>query len=255
MAWYGARSMWTMPSQPKPLPQGSLHLRPHLNHLNQLWGASRGAYKDLSHAGRFLLLNQPPQPEVAQPAATPPSSRRPARSAANRNSAPRAVQQPSPAPGRTTDNSRPGQQLRHSARLTPRACAINSPPQPAAAQLRSDHKMAQTYPLSLGYHQCLGSKEDPYSFSSIFLEDLHSGHQEYLVTIQQLIDALPKSLDPTLAFCAWRTGHPSRATTSASFDASRIMVALTIRWGVPESTEWNPVLFGMPGTACGLARG
>ena len=33
------------------------------------------------------------------------------------------------------------------------------------------------------------------------------------------------------------------------------MVALTIRWGVPESTEWNPVLFGTPGTACGLARG
>ena len=142
----------------------------------------------------------PPQPAAAPPAATPPSSRRPARSAANRNSAPRAVQQPPPAPGRTNDSSRPGQQLRRSARLTPRACAIRSPPQPAAAELRSDHKMARTYPLSLDYNQCLGSKEDPYSFSSILLEDLHSGHQEYLVTIQQLIDALPNSLDPTSRF-------------------------------------------------------
>ena len=33
------------------------------------------------------------------------------------------------------------------------------------------------------------------------------------------------------------------------------MVALAIRWGVPERTKWNPVLSGMPGTACGLARG
>ena len=91
----------------------------------------------------------PPHPAAAQPAATPPSSRQPTSSAANRNSAPRAVQQPPTAPGRANDNSRLGQQLRRSARLTPRACAIKSPPQPAAPQLRSDHKMARTYPLSL----------------------------------------------------------------------------------------------------------
>ena len=142
----------------------------------------------------------PPHPAAAQPAATPPTSWRPTRSAANRNSAPRAVQQAPSAPGRANDNSRPGQQLRHSACLTPRACAIKSPHQPAAPQLRSDHKMARTYPLSLDYNQCLGSKADPYSFSSILLEDLRSGQQEYLITVQQLIDALPKSLDPTLRF-------------------------------------------------------
>ena len=141
----------------------------------------------------------------------PPSSRRTARPAANRNSAPRAVQQPPPAPGRANDNLRPGQQLRRSAHLTPRACAIKRPPQPAAAQLRSDHKMAWTYPLSLDNNQCLGSKEDPYSFSSILLEDLHSGQQEYLITVQQLIDALPKSLDPISRFAlrgqVTPTGH------------------------------------------------
>ena len=60
--------------------------------------------------------------------------------------------------------------------------------------------MARTYPLSLDYNQCLGSKEDPYSFSSIHLEDLHSGEQEYLVTVQQLIDAVPKTVDPASRF-------------------------------------------------------
>ena len=142
----------------------------------------------------------PPQPAAAPPTATPPSSRRSARTAANRNSAPRAVQQPPPAPGRANENSRPGQQLRCSASLTPRACAIKS---------RSYTKMARTYPLSLDYNQCLGSKEDPYSFSSILLEDLHSGDQEYLVTVQQLIDALPKTVDPTSRFALRGQGTPT----------------------------------------------
>ena len=127
----------------------------------------------------------PPQPAAAPPAATPPSSRPTTRSAANKNSASRSGQQPPAAPRRANDNSRLGQPLRRSARLTPKACAITSPPRPAAPQL-------------LKYGQCLGHKEDPYSFSSLILEDLHSGRKEYLAGIQQLIDALPRSLDPDL---------------------------------------------------------
>ena len=141
-----------------------------------------------------------PAPAAASPAAMPPSSRRSTRAAANRNSAPRAAQPPPPAPGRANDNSRPGQQLRHSARLTPKACAIKSPPPPDAPQSRSKNAMARTYPLSLALNQCLGSKEDPYSFSSVHLEDLRSGEQEYLVTVQQLIDAIPKTTDPASRF-------------------------------------------------------
>ena len=68
-----------------------------------------------------------PAPAAASPAATPPSSWRSTRATANRNSAPRAAQPPPPTPGRANDNSRPGQQLRRSARLTPKACAIKSP--------------------------------------------------------------------------------------------------------------------------------
>ena len=60
--------------------------------------------------------------------------------------------------------------------------------------------MARTYPLSLKYGTCLGHLEDPYSFSSIYLEDLHSGRKTYIHHIQQLVDALPKSMDPTSRF-------------------------------------------------------
>ena len=69
----------------------------------------------------------PPHPAAAPPAATPPSSWPATCTAANRNSAARAVQQPPTAPGRTSENSRSGQLLRRSARLTPRACAVTSP--------------------------------------------------------------------------------------------------------------------------------
>ena len=197
----------------------------------------------------------PPQPVAAQTAATPPSSWRPARPAAKRNSAPHAAQQPPTAPGRANDNSRLGQLLRRSARLTPRECTIKSSPQPAAPQLRSDHKMARTYPLSLDYNQCLGSKEDPYSFLSILLEDLHSGQQEYLITVQQLIDALPKSLDPNSRFALRGQVTPTRASTTTALHGSRVMVAPTVRWRIQESHKRSPVLSSTPGTACGLARG
>ena len=51
-------------------------------------------------------------------------------------------------------------------------------------------------PKLLKYEQCLGHREGPYTFCSLVLEDLHSGHKEYLGDIQQLLDALPRSLYP-----------------------------------------------------------
>ena len=60
--------------------------------------------------------------------------------------------------------------------------------------------MARTYPLLLAFNQCLGSMEDPYSFSSVHLEDLRNDESEYLITVQQLIDAIPKMLDPASRF-------------------------------------------------------
>ena len=156
---------------------------------------------------------QRPLPRQQPPAATPPASWRLTRAAAaaNRNSAPRSAQPPPTAPTRANENSRPGHQLRRSARLTPRACTINGPPLPSAPQSLSKKNMARTYPLSLAFNQCLGSKEDPYSFSSVHLEDLRSGDMEYLVTVQQLVDAIPKTMDPASCFAlrgqVTPTGH------------------------------------------------
>ena len=154
-----------------------------------------------------------PASAPASPPATPPVSQRLTRAAAaaNRNSAPCSEQPPPTAPARANENLRLGHQLQRSARLTPRACAIKSPPPPSAPQSRSKKNMARTYPLSLPFNQCLGSKEDPYSFSSIHLEDLRSGNMEYLVTVQQLVDAIPKTMDPASRFAlrgqVMPTGH------------------------------------------------
>ena len=60
--------------------------------------------------------------------------------------------------------------------------------------------MERTYPLSIPFNQCLGAKEDPYSFSSVYLEDLRNGDPEYLSTVKQLIEAIPKTLDPNSRF-------------------------------------------------------
>ena len=128
---------------------------------------------------------------------------------ANRNSASRSAQPPPTAPARTNENSRPGHQLWRSARLTPRACTIKSAAPPPAPQSLSK-TMARTYPLSLAFNQCLGSKEDPYSFSSVHLEDLHNGEAEYLVTVQQLVDAMPKTLDPASRFALLGQVTPTR---------------------------------------------
>ena len=131
----------------------------------------------------------PPQPaapvaEPTQPATAPnpvshPPSRPVTRSSTRHQLAPRSEPRSPATPART----QAGQSLRRSARLNPRACAVESRPQPAAPQL-------------LRYEQCIGSREGPHSFCSLVLEDLHTGHKEYLGDTQQLIAALPRSLDP-----------------------------------------------------------
>ena len=143
---------------------------------------------------------EPTQPAAAPRAATPPTSRPTTCSSANHNLAPRSEPRSPATPGRTNENSRLGQPLRRSARFNPTAMCINSRPQAAPAHSRTTTKMARTYPYSLPYRTCLGRLEDPYSFSSIYIEDLYSGQKTYIKHIQQIIDALPKTMDPTSRF-------------------------------------------------------
>ena len=126
---------------------------------------------------------EPTQPAAAPSAATPPPSRPTTLSSAKHKLAPRSEPRSPATPKRTPGNPQSGQPLRHSARLNPRVCAVESRPQPAAPKL-------------LRYGQCLGPREGPYSFCSHVLEDLHTGHKEYLGDIQQLVAALSRFLDP-----------------------------------------------------------
>ena len=60
--------------------------------------------------------------------------------------------------------------------------------------------MARTYPYLLRYRTCLGRLVDPCSFSSLYIEDLYSGQKVYVKHIQQIIEVLPKTMDPSSRF-------------------------------------------------------
>ena len=139
---------------------------------------------------------EPTQPAAAPSADSPPPSRPTTRSSANENSASRSEPRSPAAPGRTNENARLGQSLRRSARLKSSAMCINSPPQAAPAHSNQASAMARTYPYLLPYRTCLGRLEDPCSFSSIYIEDLYSGQKTYVKHIQQIIDLLPRTIDP-----------------------------------------------------------
>ena len=168
----------------------------------------------------------PPQPaapvaEPTQPATTPrpvthPPRRPVTRSSTRHQLAPRSEPRSPATPART----QAGQPLRRSARLNPRVCAVESRPQPAAPQL-------------LRYEQCIGSREGPHSFCSLVLEDLHTGHKEYLGDTQQLIAALPRSLDPgsRLTLTA-QVAPPGQRCLPQAMRAS-------LRWLLPSDEEFQ----------------
>ena len=137
-----------------------------------------------------------------KPATTPKSatptkgSSQPAAPTAEPNQ-PAATPQPaSPPPGRPTtrssanENSRLGPPLRRSERLK---AASQTTPAHSAPTIN----MARTYPYSLSYNTCLGEATDPFSFSSVYIEDLSSGHRMYIKHVQQIVDLLPRTLDPS----------------------------------------------------------
>ena len=165
-----------------------------------------------------LVESRPRRPPPPLPAAAPaeghpdsPTASVPSQQA----SAPAASEVPPPAPAPANQNSGTTRRPRRSPRLNPeldRVCAIKSPPGTLAPQSRNSLDMARTYPVYISFNQCLGSKEDPLSFAGICLEDLDRGRKEYLATIQQLMDALPKTENPASRFALLghiaSPGHP-----------------------------------------------
>ena len=60
--------------------------------------------------------------------------------------------------------------------------------------------MTHTFPLTVSFNECLGSKANPLSFANLKIVDLRNDHSQYLSTIKQLVDALPKMLDHSSRF-------------------------------------------------------
>ena len=86
--------------------------------------------------------------------------------------------------------------------------AIKGPPGNPSPQSEKSSRMARTYPLTVPYTQCLGARVDRLSFASLCLEDLKNGQSQYLCTIKQFVDALPKTENPTSRFAL--RGHITR---------------------------------------------
>ena len=145
-----------------------------------------------------------------------PQSRPVTRSLTRHQLAPRSEPRSPATPART----QAGQPLRRSARIKSRVCAVESHPQPAAPQL-------------LRYEQCIGFREGPHSFCSLVLEDLHTGHKEYLGDTQQLIAALPRFLDPgsRLTLIAQVTPPGQRCLPQA--------MRASLRWLLPSDGEFQ----------------
>ena len=87
-------------------------------------------------------------------------------------------------------------------------CTIKGPPGNPPHQSEKAPRMARTYPLTVPYNQCLGARADPLLFASLRLEDLRNGQSQYLSTMKQLVDALPKTEDPSSRYSL--RGHIAR---------------------------------------------
>ena len=121
-------------------------------------------------------------------------------------------------------NQRPGTAppRRRSPRLNPeqgQAHAILS--HPAALQHHSQPRSrtanrsetACIYPLTIGFTEVIGPKENPLSFTSLRLVDLSNGQRQYLSTMKKLTNAFAKTEDPVSCFALRshivRPGQPS----------------------------------------------
>ena len=158
-----------------------------------------------------FLGSRPRCPPPPPPSAAPAEGRSLSPTAsvpALQTSAPTASEMPPPAPAPANQNSETTHRPRRSPRLNTeldQVCAIKGPPGTLIPQSRNSLEMARTYPLFVSYNQCFGVKEDPCSFSSLYLEDLRNGRTEYLTTMKQLVDVLPKTEKP--ASCFALRGH------------------------------------------------
>ena len=125
-----------------------------------------------------FLGSRPRPPPPPPPAAAPAEGRSLSPTAsvpAPPPSAPTSSEMLPPATALATQNPEPASRPRRSPRLNPeldQVCTLQSPPGNLAPQSKISLGVARTHPLVVSYNQCLCAKEDPLSFTSLYLEDL-----------------------------------------------------------------------------------
>ena len=228
---------FTAPDLPEPMPHVEVP-RPPLGYLPV--GLARRLPKSRAPPAH---LSRTPMAPTAAPAAPP---------AGHPAEAP-AHQRPEPAPPRRRSTRlNPGQGQAHAILSRPATRQSHSP---YSSRTANRPKMARTYPLTIGYNESMGSKENPLSFASLQLVDLCNGQSRYLSTMKQLVDALPKTVDPASRFAL--RGHIARPGQPRLHHSMRAhhVVPIALRWSLPPLLHITAVLLNTPGTACGLTRG
>ena len=99
--------------------------------------------------------------------------------------------------------------------------------------------MARTYPYSLSYDTCPGPTEDSFSFSSVYIEELHSGQRTYIKHVQQIVDLLPRTLDPSSRYTL--RAH----VTPPGHQRMRDSLRLALWWFLPRDGDFRRAADGL----------
>ena len=182
------------------------------------------------------LLGPRPLPPPASAAPAEGSSSSPTASVpAQLPAAPAASEMQPPAAAPANQQPESTFRPRRSPRLNPepgRVCTIKGPPGNPSPQSEKSATMARTYPLTVPYNQCLGARMDRLSFSSLYLDDLKNGQSQYLSSMKQLVDALPKTENPSSRFALW--GHVARSGQKRL----RHSIRVAMWWLLPSDGEF-----------------
>ena len=228
---------FTAPDLPEPVPPSETP-RPPLGYLPA--GLARRPPKPHAPPVNHNIAPAPSPAATAEPIMPP-------------HAAAPANERPEPAPPHRWSPRLNTEQGQAHAILNPPAA--RPPHSPSSLRTKNRSKMACTYPLTIGYNESMGSKENPLSFACLRLVDLHNGHSQYLSTMGQLIDALPKMLDPASRFAL--RGHITRPGQPRLRHSMRAAMWFLL----PSDGVFSlllhitTVLLNTPGTACGLMRG
>ena len=182
---------------------------------------------------------EPAQPPASSHPVSPPPSRPTTRSSANQKMAPSSEQRSPPTHGRANENSRLSPPLRRSERLKTATHHINRPTPAAPAHSKPSVNMARTYPYFLSYDTCIGPTEDAFSFSSIYIEDLQSGQRTYIKHVQQIVDLLPRTLDPSSRYTL--RAH----VTPPGHQRMRDSLRLALWWFLPRDGDFRHAANGL----------